>query len=182
MHSKHIWQTDSPAATAASVVAAAPPAADCAALRLSSWPQVFPCAASEAWPRPASRPRSSMGTLPHSGTSPKGLAAASVARTRPAALGSLPPIPCNERKCHATQSSTFRHLQKFQGTNRDTHSCYKWNLKLDVDPRRDDDASLMSSYGCMLRPTRMISALRNKSKFNFELRKKKQVKIQFQIF
>ena len=25
--------------------------------------------------------------------------------------------------------------------------------KLDVDPRRDDDASLMSSYRCMLRPT-----------------------------
>ena len=24
---------------------------------------------------------------------------------------------------------------------------------LDVDPRRDDDASPMSSYGCMLRPT-----------------------------
>ena len=39
----------------------------------------------------------------------------------------------------------------------------------------------MSSYRCMLRPTWMISALRHKSKFNFEL-KKKQVKIQFQIF
>ena len=25
--------------------------------------------------------------------------------------------------------------------------------KLDVDPRRDDDASSMSSYRCMLRPT-----------------------------
>ena len=25
--------------------------------------------------------------------------------------------------------------------------------KLDVDPRRDDDASPMSSYRCMLRPT-----------------------------
>ena len=39
----------------------------------------------------------------------------------------------------------------------------------------------MSSYGCMLRPTWMISALWHKSKFNFEL-KKKQVKIQFQFF
>ena len=28
--------------------------------------------------------------------------------------------------------------------------------KLDVDPRRDDDASLISSYGCMLRPTWMF--------------------------
>ena len=26
-------------------------------------------------------------------------------------------------------------------------------LKLDVDPRRDDDASPMSSYRCLLRPT-----------------------------
>ena len=55
-------------------------------------------------------------------------------------------------------------------------------MKLDVDPRRDDDASPMSSYRCMLRPTRMISALRHKSKFNFELKKKKQVKTQFRIF
>ena len=40
---------------------------------------------------------------------------------------------------------------------------------LDVDPRRDDDASPMS-YRCMLRPTWMlISALQHKSKFNFEL-------------
>ena len=46
------------------------------------------------------------------------------------------------------------------------------SIKLDVDPRRDDDASPMSSYRCMLRPTRMISALRHKSKFNFELKKK----------
>ena len=53
--------------------------------------------------------------------------------------------------------------------------------KLDVDPRRDDDASPMSSYRCMLRPTRMISALRHKSKFNFEL-KKKTFKIQFRFF
>ena len=53
--------------------------------------------------------------------------------------------------------------------------------KLDVDPRRDDDASPMSSYRCMLRPTRLISALRHKSKFKFEL-KKKQVKTQFRIF
>ena len=46
--------------------------------------------------------------------------------------------------------------------------------KLDVDPRRYDDASPMSSYRCMLRPTWMISALRHKSKFNFELKKKSQ--------
>ena len=38
----------------------------------------------------------------------------------------------------------------------------------------------MSSYGCMLRPTWMISALWHKSKFNFEF--KKEVKIQFWIF
>ena len=50
--------------------------------------------------------------------------------------------------------------------------------ELDVDPRRDDDASPMSSYGCMLRPTYMISALWHKSKFNIEL-KKKQVKLIF---
>ena len=49
--------------------------------------------------------------------------------------------------------------------------------KLDLDPRRDDDASPMSSYGCLLRPTWMISSLWHKSnsyksKFNFELKKK----------
>ena len=38
-------------------------------------------------------------------------------------------------------------------------------LKLDVDPRRDDDASPMSTYRCMLRPTWMILALRHKSKY-----------------
>ena len=32
----------------------------------------------------------------------------------------------------------------------------KKNDKLDVDPRRDDDASPMSSYRCMLRPTSMF--------------------------
>ena len=37
--------------------------------------------------------------------------------------------------------------------------------KLDVDPQRDDDASPMSSYRCMLRPTWMISALQHKSKY-----------------
>ena len=26
-------------------------------------------------------------------------------------------------------------------------------IELDVDPQRDDDASPMSTYGCMLRPT-----------------------------
>ena len=48
-------------------------------------------------------------------------------------------------------------------------------FKLDVDPRRDDDASPMSSYRCKLRPTWMlISALWHKSKFNFELCWKKK--------
>ena len=51
------------------------------------------------------------------------------------------------------------------------------NWKLDVDPRRDDDASPMSSYRCLLRLTWMISSLRHKSKykskFNFDLKKEK---------
>ena len=38
-------------------------------------------------------------------------------------------------------------------------------LKLDVDPQRDDDASPMSTYRCMLKPTLMISALQHKSKY-----------------
>ena len=38
-------------------------------------------------------------------------------------------------------------------------------VQLDIDPRRDDDASPMSSYRCMLRPTWMISALQHKSKY-----------------
>ena len=37
--------------------------------------------------------------------------------------------------------------------------------RLDVDPQRDDDASPMSTYRCMLRPTWMISALQHKSKY-----------------
>ena len=37
--------------------------------------------------------------------------------------------------------------------------------KLDVDPQRDDDASPMSTYRCMLRPTWMISAYQHKSKY-----------------
>ena len=53
---------------------------------------------------------------------------------------------------------------------------YKSKQRLDVDPRRDDDASPMSSYRCLLRPTWMISSLwhksKCKSKFNFELKKK----------
>ena len=44
---------------------------------------------------------------------------------------------------------------------------------IDVDSRRDDDASPLSSYRFMLRPTWMISALwqksKYKSKFNFDL-------------
>ena len=46
----------------------------------------------------------------------------------------------------------------------------KFKQKLDVDTQRDDDASPMSSYRCMLRPTWMlISALQHKSKYNFKL-------------
>ena len=49
--------------------------------------------------------------------------------------------------------------------------------KLDVDPQRDDDASPISSYRWLLRPTWMISSLwhksKYKSKFNFDLKKKK---------
>ena len=37
--------------------------------------------------------------------------------------------------------------------------------ELDVDPQRDDDASPMSTYRCMLRPTWMIWALQHKSKY-----------------
>ena len=37
--------------------------------------------------------------------------------------------------------------------------------KLDVDPQRDDDASPMSTYRCMLRPIWMISALQHKSNY-----------------
>ena len=40
--------------------------------------------------------------------------------------------------------------------------------KLDVDPRRNDDASQMSSYRFMLRPTWTISALWHKSKYNLK--------------
>ena len=38
-------------------------------------------------------------------------------------------------------------------------------LELDVDPQRDDDASPMSTYRCMLRPTWTISAPQHKSKY-----------------
>ena len=54
-------------------------------------------------------------------------------------------------------------------------------IKLDVDPQRDDDASPMSTYRCMLRPTWMISALQHKSKYksnslsNFFEEKKNQI-------
>ena len=49
-------------------------------------------------------------------------------------------------------------------------------MKLDVDPGRDDDASPMSSYRCMLR-TYMndfssLAQVKYKSKFNFEFKKK----------
>ena len=53
--------------------------------------------------------------------------------------------------------------------------------KLDVDPHRDDDASPMSTYRCMLRPrylnVDLISSAQVKIqvKFNFELEKKNQI-------
>ena len=47
---------------------------------------------------------------------------------------------------------------------------HKTHDKLDVDPQRDDDASPMSTYMCMLRPTWMlISALQHKSKYKSNL-------------
>ena len=55
------------------------------------------------------------------------------------------------------------------------------HLKLDVDPQRDDNASPMSTYRCMLRPTWMISVLQHKSKYksnsisNFFKKKKNQI-------
>ena len=39
-----------------------------------------------------------------------------------------------------------------QKTDEKNKSCNK-GLKLDADPRRDDDASPMSSYRCLLKPT-----------------------------
>ena len=46
--------------------------------------------------------------------------------------------------------------------------------KLDVDHQRDDDASLMSSYGCMLRPTcmfmdRMIAPINVHSSYELKI-------------
>ena len=43
--------------------------------------------------------------------------------------------------------------------------CIELMIELDVDPQRDDNASPMTSYRCMLRPTWMISALQHKSKY-----------------
>ena len=60
------------------------------------------------------------------------------------------------------------------------YNLYEWNWEtkdnddkyseqvheeLDVDPQRDDDASPMSTYRCMLRPTWMISLLQHMSKY-----------------
>ena len=41
------------------------------------------------------------------------------------------------------------HMMKLTASRSPTSSC----TKLDVDPQRDDDASPMSTYRCMLRPT-----------------------------
>ena len=72
------------------------------------------------------------------------------------------PPPCRTRwskRCTRPQ---------FWGTRYEQHSSaplQQKNIKLDVDPQRDDDASPMSIYRCMLRPTWMISALQHKSKY-----------------
>ena len=51
-----------------------------------------------------------------------------------------------------------------------------FNLKLDVDPRRDDDASPSHHRGHI--ETKVISALRHKSKFEFQKKKKlKKIKL-----
>ena len=57
-------------------------------------------------------------------------------------------------------------LIKFEVQPSNTHiSNWIQFFKLDVDPQRDDDASPMSTYRCMLRPTWMFSALQHKSKY-----------------
>ena len=51
--------------------------------------------------------------------------------------------------------------------------------KLDVDPQRDDDASPMSTYRCMLRPSWMISACstsQNTSRIQFQTFLKNKIK------
>ena len=50
-------------------------------------------------------------------------------------------------------------------TDAQTEGKTRFREQLDVDPQRDDDASPMSTYRCMLRPTWMISALQHKSKY-----------------
>ena len=52
-----------------------------------------------------------------------------------------------------TLSNEYRYSQILK----DQHDLLIYlHLELDVDPRRDDDASPMSSYRCMLRPTWMF--------------------------
>ena len=60
--------------------------------------------------------------------------------------------------------SLFFFFCLFQKDSREVSYSNK-TYKLDVDPQRDDDASPMSTYRCMLRPTWMISALQHKSKY-----------------
>ena len=56
-------------------------------------------------------------------------------------------------------------LLKRRWPNKNFIALFTSNSKLDVDPQRDDDASPISTYRCMLRPTWMISALQHKSKY-----------------
>ena len=75
---------------------------------------------------------------------------------------------------HSIIAISYEMWKYFVGTISRNISNVVWIAKLitdkyiilDVDPQRDDDASPMSTYRCMLRPTWMlISALQHKSKY-----------------
>ena len=57
----------------------------------------------------------------------------------------LPPF---RNHCHVNNVS-FQYAL----TSRQQEFLILFNIRIDIDPRRDDDASPMSSYWCMLRPT-----------------------------
>ena len=69
------------------------------------------------------------------------------------------------------QITSWQYMHKWRSFRSLSHHVVRWVFsmmfhdKLDVDPQRDDDASPMSTYRCMLRPTWMISALQHKSKY-----------------
>ena len=71
------------------------------------------------------------------------------------------PDPTGQQNCPAKTRVSFNN------------SIAIWTSEtLDVDPQRDDDASPMLPYRCMLRHTWMNSALWHKSKFNFRTERK----------